>query len=46
MSEALVRIGFQHDVSVFANTGHPQFGLTAAYNDEQRTRFFVRHLRP
>ena len=46
MSEALVRLGFQHEVSVFANSGHPQFGQTAIYNDEQRTEFFVRYLRP
>jgi dipeptidyl aminopeptidase/acylaminoacyl peptidase len=46
MSEELVRLGFQHDLSIFANSGHGQVGQTARYNDEQRTQFFVRHLRP
>lgn len=46
MSEELVRLGLQHDLSVFANSGHGQAGQTARYNDEQRTLFFVRHLRP
>jgi hypothetical protein len=46
MSEELVRLGFQHELSIFANSGHGQVGQTARYNDEQRTQFFVRHLRP
>jgi len=46
MSEALVRLGFQHELSILANSGHGQFGQTARYNEEQRTEFFVRHLRP
>jgi dipeptidyl aminopeptidase/acylaminoacyl peptidase len=46
MSEELVRLGFQHELAVFANTGHGQSGQTARYNEEQRSLFFVRHLRP
>lgn len=46
MSDALVQIGFQHDLMVYANTSHSPMGRVAAYNEEQRTQFLVRHLRP
>lgn len=46
MSDALVQVGFQHDLMVYANTAHSPFGRVATYNEELRTRFLVRHLQP
>jgi hypothetical protein len=46
MSDALVQVGFLHDVMVYANTAHSPVGRVAAYNEELRTQFLVRHLNP
>lgn len=46
MSEALVRLGIQHDVMVYPNTGHGAFGKSGDYNAELKKNFFVEHLRP
>ena len=44
MSEALVRAGIQHDMMVYANTGHGVFGQTGEYNMELKKNYLVRHL--
>ena len=44
MSETLVRSSVQHDMMVYANTGHGAFGQTDEYNLELKKDYFVRHL--
>ena len=44
MSETLVRAGIQHDMMVYANTGHGAFGQTGEYNFELKKNYFVKHL--
>ncbi len=44
MSETLVRAGIQHDMMVYANTGHGAFGQTGEYNMELKKNYLVRHL--
>jgi dipeptidyl-peptidase-4 len=46
MSEALIRLGTQHDVMIYPNTGHGAFGKTGEYNAQLMADFFVEHLRP
>ena len=44
MSETLVRAGIQHDMMVYANTGHGAFGQTGEYNMELKKNYLVKHL--
>ena len=44
MSETLVRAGIQHDMMVYANTGHGVFGQTGEYNMELKKNYLLRHL--
>ena len=44
MSETLVRAGIQHDMMVYANTGHGALGRTGEYNFELKKDYFVKHL--
>ena len=44
MSETLVRAGVQHDMMVYANTGHGALGQTGEYNFELKKDYFVKHL--
>ena len=44
MSETLVRAGIQHDMMVYANTGHGALGQTGEYNFELKKDYFVKHL--
>lgn len=44
MSEVLVRAGIQHDMMVYANTGHGAFGQTGEYNMELKKNYLVEHL--
>jgi len=44
MSETLVRAGIQHDMMVYANTGHGAFGQTGEYNMELKKNYLVEHL--
>ncbi|MFN8965767.1 MAG: DPP IV N-terminal domain-containing protein [Gemmatimonas sp.] len=46
MSDALVQVGFQHELMVYANTAHSPFGRVATYNEDLRTQFLLRHLTP
>jgi dipeptidyl aminopeptidase/acylaminoacyl peptidase len=46
MSEQLVRLGIQHDVMVYPNTGHGAFGKSGEYNAELKLRYFIEHLQP
>ena len=44
MSETLVRAGIQHDMMVYANTGHGALGRTGEYNFELKKDYFVKYL--
>ena len=44
MSETLVRAGIQHDMMIYANTGHGALGQTGEYNFELKKDYFVKHL--
>lgn len=44
MSEILIRLGIQHDVMPFPNSGHGALGRSGEYNFELKTNFLVRHL--
>ena len=44
MSETLVRAGIQHDMMVYANTGHGALGQTGEYNFELKKDYFVKYL--
>ncbi len=44
MSETLIRLGKQHEVMSYPNTGHGALGKTAEYDMELKKRFFVKHL--
>ena len=44
MSETLVRARIQHDMMVYANTGHGALGQTGEYNFELKKDYFVKHL--
>lgn len=46
MSEALVRLGIQHDVMVYPNTGHGAQGKSSEYNLQRRVNYFLEHLKP
>jgi dipeptidyl aminopeptidase/acylaminoacyl peptidase len=46
MSEALIRLGIQHDVMVYPNTGHGAFGKSGEYNFELKKNYFIEHLKP
>jgi dipeptidyl aminopeptidase/acylaminoacyl peptidase len=46
MSEQLVRLGIQHDVMVYPNTGHGAMGKSGEYNFELKLRYFVDNLKP
>ncbi len=44
MSEILIRMGKQHEVMIYPNTGHGAMGKTADYDMELKKRFFMKHL--
>ncbi len=46
MSEHLIRLGKQHRMMVYPNTGHGMMGKTGEYNMELKKRFLVEMLRP
>jgi len=46
MSETLIRLGIQHDVMVYPNSGHGALGKSGEYNFELKSNYLVRHLRP
>jgi len=46
MSETLVRLGIQHDVMFYANTGHGAFGKSGEYNFELKADYFLDNLVP
>ena len=46
MSEALIRLGIQHDTMTYPNSGHGYLGKSAVYNNELKKNYFMRHLQP
>jgi hypothetical protein len=46
MSEALIRLGKQHEMFVFPNTGHGAMGASGRYNNEMMKRWFIEHAKP
>ena len=46
MSEHLIRLGKQHRMMVYPNTGHGMMGKTGEYNLELKKRFLVETLKP
>ncbi len=46
MSEILIRLGKQHDMMVFPNTGHGAMGKSGWYQIEMKKNYFIEHLQP
>jgi len=46
MSEILIRLGKQHDMMVFPNTGHGAMGKSGQYHTEMKKNYFIEHLQP
>jgi len=46
MSEILIRLGKQHDMMIFPNTGHGTMGKSGAYELEMKKNYFIEHLKP
>ena len=46
MTEHLIRLGKQHRMMVYPNTGHGAMGKTGEYNMELKKRYFVEMLKP
>jgi dipeptidyl aminopeptidase/acylaminoacyl peptidase len=46
MSEILIRLGIQHDIMAYPNSGHGALGKSAEYNFELKSSYLIRHLRP
>lgn len=46
MSERLIRLGKQHRMMVYPNTGHGAMGKTAEYDMELKKRYFIEKLKP
>jgi dipeptidyl aminopeptidase/acylaminoacyl peptidase len=46
MSEALIRLGKQHEMFVFPNTGHGAMGASGRYNNEMMKRWFIEKAKP
>ncbi len=44
MSEALIRLGIQHDTMTYPNSGHGFFGKSGAYNLVLKKNYFIEHL--
>ena len=46
MSEALIRLGIQHDTMTYPNAGHGYMGKSGAYNLELKKNYLIEHLDP
>jgi len=46
MSEALIRLGIQHEMFVFPNTGHGAMGASGRFNNELMKRWFIERAKP
>jgi dipeptidyl aminopeptidase/acylaminoacyl peptidase len=46
MSEALIRLGIQHEGFVFPNTGHGAMGTSGRYNNEMMKNWFIEQAKP
>ena len=46
MSELLIRLGKQHEMFIYPNTGHGVIGATGRYDLDLKKRFFIDQLNP
>ena len=46
MSDILIRLGKQHQMMVYPNSGHGTMGKTGEFNMELKKRYFVQQLKP
>lgn len=46
MSEALIRLGIQHETMIYPNAGHGWFGATARFDNEFKRRWLTTHMQP